>query len=265
MPSCRPLPRTCAKTAVSAECCVLCAVDVCRISMNLSTCCMGWSTSSDLIYLRDEHLHPRSRACCPAGIQEVESSVFGFLYSHAGVLKLMAIVDDLARMLSQVRHVVLPDFQPLKSRLLGVRTWNCCAHLLPVSCSCASQSPHLPCFCWCPDVQLGGSERGCAHEGHGGPSGTVFRVFGLDLGPDSPCSLCGSARQSMEAVRPQEACQTVTWCQTLPNHHDSNFCRAKRRRCRRRWRRRWRALTMCKARPPPLRRKSSMRCEIWVI
>jgi hypothetical protein len=36
------------------------------------------------------------------GIQELESSVFGFLYSHAGVLKLLAIVDDLTRMLSQV-------------------------------------------------------------------------------------------------------------------------------------------------------------------
>ena len=28
--------------------------------------------------------------------------MFGFLYSHAGVLKLLAIVDDLTRMLSQV-------------------------------------------------------------------------------------------------------------------------------------------------------------------
>jgi hypothetical protein len=41
-------------------------------------------------------------AIVATGIQELESSVFGFLYSHAGVLKLMAIVDDLARMLSQV-------------------------------------------------------------------------------------------------------------------------------------------------------------------
>lgn len=41
------------------------------------------------------------------GIQELESSVFGFLYSHAGVLKLLAIVDDLTRMLSQVGHELL--------------------------------------------------------------------------------------------------------------------------------------------------------------
>ena len=36
------------------------------------------------------------------GIQELEDSVFRFLYSHAGVLKLMAVVDDMTRMLSQV-------------------------------------------------------------------------------------------------------------------------------------------------------------------
>jgi hypothetical protein len=28
--------------------------------------------------------------------------VFGFLYSHAGGLKLMAVIDDMTRMLSQV-------------------------------------------------------------------------------------------------------------------------------------------------------------------
>ena len=41
-------------------------------------------------------------ASAGAGIQELEDSVVGFLYSHAGIVKLMAVVDDMTRMLSQV-------------------------------------------------------------------------------------------------------------------------------------------------------------------
>lgn len=41
-------------------------------------------------------------ASAGAGIQGLEDSVFGYLYSHAGVVKLMAVVDDMTRMLTQV-------------------------------------------------------------------------------------------------------------------------------------------------------------------
>jgi tRNA U34 5-carboxymethylaminomethyl modifying GTPase MnmE/TrmE len=42
--------------------------------------------------------------CEDSGMQEVEQRVFGFLYSHAGALKLMAIVDDVGRMLNQMAN-----------------------------------------------------------------------------------------------------------------------------------------------------------------
>jgi hypothetical protein len=74
-------------------------------------------------------------ASAGAGIQELEDSVFGFLYSHAGVLKLMAVVDDMTRMLSQVAACLS---QPLcevqvkcfRRRVLG-RLSLCAVLLLP--------------------------------------------------------------------------------------------------------------------------------------
>ncbi len=50
-----------------------------------------------------EHKQAAEEMLTDSGLAELEERVLAFLYAHSGSLKLLALLDDVVRMLSQVR------------------------------------------------------------------------------------------------------------------------------------------------------------------
>ncbi len=75
-----------------------------------------------------EHKQAAEEMLTDSGLAELEERVLAFLYAHSGSLKLLALLDDVVRMLSQVildflSHLLLFSMSACSVRL---QKRNCC-------------------------------------------------------------------------------------------------------------------------------------------
>ena len=76
-----------------------------------------------------EHRVAAGEMLIASGLAELEETVLAFLYAHSGSLKMLALLDDIVRMLHQVRFYTwscnLLDYLAVLSPPTCVHNWHC--------------------------------------------------------------------------------------------------------------------------------------------
>ena len=72
-----------------------------------------------------EHKQAAEEMLTDSGLAELEGRVLGFLYAHSGSLKLLALLDDIVRMLSQVTMLLPPPHTAMRLCEIHAAMFDC--------------------------------------------------------------------------------------------------------------------------------------------